>query len=269
MTTDAGNEETQRKHAYEHVLRSLHSAYNVLIECSLEIDDIQLDAPRNTRDINGMLQWARDIAARIYDTYPELSPPASEPPPRRWPADPEKSPAPHQLTREEALSRVQHHLELARLILQECGPFARELGITAGELEEHLAMVKEIHSAVLQEIWKDLPDRSSRRRWIRDWGMPDGVPEPPPPDRHEALGRLSDKLDTAGKVLDDCAQLIVDLELEPKLHLRAIGSCLATIFDIQQQVYSERPDLIPGFLKGAYELRRQEEQGRPESGAGS
>jgi hypothetical protein len=163
---------------------------------------------------------------------------------------------------------VRHHLELARLILQECGPFARELGITAGELEEHLAKVKDIHTAAVQEIWKDLPDRG-RRSWITDWGMPAGVPEPPPPDRHEALGRLSDKLYTAGKVLDDCAQLIVDLDLEPKLHLRAIGNCLATIFDIQQQVYSERPDLIPGFLKGAYELRRQEEQGRPETGAES
>lgn len=268
MTTDAGNEETQRKHAYEHVLRSLHSAYDVLIDCALEIDDIQLDAPRNTRDINRILQWTRDAAGEICDTYPELSQPASEPPLRRWPADPQKSPAPQQLTREEALSRVRHHLELARLILQECGPFTRELGITAGELEEHLAKVKDIHTAVVQEIWRDLPDRS-RRSWITDWGMPQGVPEPPAPDRHEALGRLSDKLHTAGQLLDDCAQLIVDLDLEPKLHLRAIGSCLATIFDIQQQVYSERPDLIPGFLKGAYELRRQEEQGRPETGAES
>jgi hypothetical protein len=268
MTTDAGNEETQRKHAYEHVLRSLHSAYDVLIECSLEIDDIHLDASRNRRDINLILGWVHDTCARIYEAYPELSPPVSEPPPRRWPADTGKSAAPDRLTREGALSRVQHHLELVRLILQECGPFARKLGITSGALEEQLAKVNDIHTAVVQEIWSDLPDRG-RRSWIRDWGMPEGLPEPPPPDRHEALGRLNDKLDAAAKVLGDCAQLIVDLELQPQLHLRAIGSCLATIFDIQQQVYGERPDLIPGFLKGAYDLRRQEEQGRPETGAES
>jgi hypothetical protein len=149
-------------------------------------------------------------------------------------------------------------LELARLILQECGPFSGALGIASAGLEEHLAKVKNIHAAVLKEIWKDLPD-AGRRGWIRHWGMPEGVPEPPPPDRHEAVGRLNEKLETAGKVLDDCAELIVELELEPKLHLYAIANCLATIFDIQGQIYAERPDLIPGFLKDAYELRRQEQ----------
>jgi len=264
MTADPGDEEAKRKHAYDHVLRSLHAARDVLIECCGEIDDLRLDAPRNTRDINLILHWFRDTSARIYKIYPELSPPVREPPPRRWPADPKKSPARRELTREEALYRVRHHLELARLILQECGPFAGELGIAYEGLGEHLAKVKDIHTAVLQEIWKDLPDRR-RRASIRNWGMPEGVPEPPPPDRHEALGRLNDKLETASKVLDDCAGLIVELELEPKLHLYAIANCLATIFEIQQQIYEERPDLIPGFLKDSYELRRQEQQGRAEN----
>jgi hypothetical protein len=264
MTIDPGDEEARRKHAYEHVLRSLHSAYDVLIECCHEIDDVRLDAPRNTSDINLILQWFRDATTQIYKIYPELSPPAREPPARRWPADPEKSPAPRELTRDEVLYRVRHHLELARLILQECGPFARELGITAEGLEEHLAKVKDIHTAVVKEIWKDLPD-PGRRGWIRNRGMPEGVPEPPPPDRHEALGRLNEKLATAGKVLDDCAELVVELELEPKLHLYAIANCLATIFEIQGQIYAERPDLIPGFLKDVYELRRQEQQGSAEN----
>ncbi len=253
-------QDASRRRAYEHVLRSIWSARDVLIECCHEIEDVGLNAARNTRDLNLILHWVHDTADRIYKICPELAPPEREPPLRRWPKDPGAQAAPPEMDRNRALHRLHHHLELARLILRESGPFARQLGFTAESLDEHLAKVKDAHTAVVQEIWKDKPD-AAKRSWIRDWGMPDGVPEPPPPDRSEALARLNEKLETASKVLDDCVQLAVETELEPRDHLRAIATCMATIFDIQQQIYAERPDLIPGFLKDAFALRREEETG--------
>jgi hypothetical protein len=132
------------------------------------------------------------------------------------------------------------------------------LGFPAEGLEDNLIRVGGVHTAVVQEIWKDKSD-AGKRAWVRSWGLPDGVPEPPPPNRGEALARLNDKLETAGKVLGDCAELVVETELGPLEHLRAIGTCLATIFDIQFQIYHERPDLTPRFLKDALELRREDE----------
>ncbi len=240
------------RQAYEHVLSSIWSAYEVLIECCHEIEDVGLDAARNTRDLNLILHWVHDTANQIYKLEPELAPPERELPLRRWPKDPHAPAATPDLDRNRALHRLNRNLELARLILQESGPFARQVGLSAS-LQEDLAKIKEVHTAVIQEIWKGNSD-AAKRSWVRDWGMPDGVPEPLPPDRNEALTRLNQKLETAGKLLDDCAELVVETELGPRDHLRAIGTCLATIFDIQHQIYEERPDLIPGYLKGAFKL---------------
>lgn len=254
--TAAKKDDASLRQAYEHVLSSIWSAYEVLIECCHEIEDVGLNPPRNTRDLNLILHWVHDTANQIYKTHPDLAPPKRELPLRRWPKDPNAESAPPELDRNRALYRLHHNLELARLILQESGPFARQLGLSEA-LEVDLSKIKDVHTAVIQEIWKDNSD-AAKRSWVRDWGLPDGVPEPPPPDRDEALVRLNDKLETAGKVLDDCAELVVETELGPRDHLRAIGTCLATIFDIQQQICEERPDLIPGFLKGAFELRRED-----------
>lgn len=253
--------EAERRHAYEHVLGSLHSIYDVLIECCHEIDDVPLDAARNTRDINVILEWIHGVNSSIYKLYPQFKPPEPEPPPRRWsknrsPSDPAGE---RRLTREDALIRLRHHLELVRVILQESWPFAQQLGLTTDGLEDHVASIKKLYDSVIEEIWGDLTDER-RRAWIRDWGQPEGVLEPPPPDRRRVLGRLNDKLETVGKTLDDCSELVVELELEPNEYLRAIGTCLATIFTIQQQIYEERPDLTPPFLRDSFEVRRQDDE---------
>ena len=260
MTKPLEDADATRKQAYAHILRSVQSAFYVLIECCHEINDLRLDAARNTHDMNVILGWVESVRSQIHKKYPDLAP-KREPLLRRWPADPRKSPAPRDLTRAQALFRLRHHLELAWLILHESGPFAGGLELAAHGLSEHLRKIEDVQRAVVQEIWKDLPNQR-KRDWVRERGLPEGVPEPPPLDRHDALGRLNEKLGTASQVLDDCAELIVELELEPKDSLRAVGSCLATIFDIQQQIYEERPDLIPGFLKDSYELRGQEKRRR-------
>jgi hypothetical protein len=264
MSPRKKGEDARKRQAYEHVLRSIQSAYEVLIECCHEIDDIDLDAARNTRDINGILRWVHETSSEIYRAVPELAPPPSEMPARRWPVDPTKA-AREEYSREDALYRLRHNLELVRLILRESGPFAGELDVDRLGLDAHLAKLNEVHAAVIQEIWKDRTDEQ-KRSWIRDWGMPDGVPEPPPPDRHEALERLNQKLEAAAKLLNDCAELVVELELGPRSHLRTVGTCLGTVFQIQHHIYDERPDLAPGFLKGALELKRKESQNEPGAG---
>jgi hypothetical protein len=72
---------------------------------------------------------------------------------------------------------------------------------------------------------------------------------------------LDEKLETAAKLLDDCAGLVVELDIyEGKLS--GIGTCLGIVFQVQERIYSERPDLLPQFLKGAYELRKSESKPR-------
>lgn len=261
MTEISEDPAAERKHAYEHVLESLHSIYDVLIECCHEIDDVQLDAARNTRDINGILEWIHGVNSSIYKLYPEFRPPKPEPPTRRWPKERSSSdPAEAlRLTRDDALLRLRHHLELARIILRESWPFAQRLGLATDGLEDHVARIEKLHESVIEEIWGDLTDER-RRAWIRDWGKPERVLEPPPPDRRRVIERLNDKLETVGKTLDECAELVVELELEPKEYLRAIGTSLATIFTIQHQIYEERPDLIPLFLRDSFEVRRQDDE---------
>jgi hypothetical protein len=258
--TAAKKDDASLRQAYEHVLGSIWSAYEVLIGCCHEIEDLELNAARNTRDLNRILHWVHETADQIYEIEPELAPPKREPPLRRWPKDPDAVAEPPELDRNRALHRLHRNLELARLILQESGPFARELGFLGDGLDENLKKVGDVDAAVFQEIWKDKSD-AGKRSWIRNWGMPAGVPEPPSPDRGQALERLNQKLETAAKVLDDCVQLAIETELEPRDHMRAIATCMATIFDIQQQIYEEQPHLIPGFLKGAFELRRKDKAG--------
>jgi hypothetical protein len=246
--------------SYEHILSLIRSASDVLVECCQEIEDIGLDAARNTRDINLILYWGYDTTKAIYRTEPDLAPSPAEKPPRRWPAD--GKPGKWQpYTRGQALFRLLHNLELVRVIFQESIQFAGERDIANEGLSEHLAKVESLHTLVVHEIWKTSDDRA-KRTWIRENGMPEGVTAPPPLDRSEALARLNTKLEAAAKLLNDCAELSVELELEPTTHLHAIASCLGIVFVIQNQIYDERPDLAPGFLKGAIELREQESKER-------
>ena len=252
------SEAERRKEAYEHILQSLSSAWYVLIECAWEIDDIGLDPALNNRDINRVLNWIYETKPEIYEAVPELAPPERPMPRRRWATDPKRR-GYKKYTREQALSRLQRNLELAGLILRESVPVARSIRL-GKKVGERLKAVEEVRIKLAQEIWKDLPDRR-KRLWIADGKKPKGVAEPPPADRAKGLERLNEKLETASKLLNDCAELVVQLDM-PNGKVSAVGTCLALIFDIQERIYKERPDLIPQFLKGAYELREREAKER-------
>jgi hypothetical protein len=243
-----------RREAYEHILNSLASAHDVLIECAWEIDDIRLDPALNNRDINRVLNWMFEVREEIYQTVPELAPPPKPTPRRRWATDPKRR-GRARYTRDQALYRLEHNLNLAGLILRESLPFARSLRL-GKKVSERLASVEDVRTKLAQEIWKELPDHLKRLR-VAEGRQPKGVAEPPPADRDKGLARLNEKLETASKLLNDCAELVVELDM-PNGKVSAVGTCLALIFDVQDRVWKERPDLIPQFLKGAYELRERE-----------
>lgn len=60
---------------------------------------------------------------------------------------------------------------------------------------------------------------------------------------------LDKRLRRSSKLLDACATAIRDLELNSEDNIRRIGEALASIFEIQNQIYELRPDLTPGYLK--------------------
>jgi 2-methylisocitrate lyase-like PEP mutase family enzyme len=64
-----------------------------------------------------------------------------------------------------------------------------------------------------------------------------------------SLDTLNAELERAGKMLDDCAGVIKDLDLDPRANIGHIGQALAAIFEIQFQICRERPDLTPTLLK--------------------
>ena len=67
--------------------------------------------------------------------------------------------------------------------------------------------------------------------------------------RELSLDYLDHRIHRASRILDDCAGLIRDLELSPQQNIRRIGESLATIFEIQREIYRLRPDLMPEYLK--------------------
>jgi len=71
-----------------------------------------------------------------------------------------------------------------------------------------------------------------------------------------ALGLIDRDLWEARRVLDRVARRIRDANFLVKENLFRVGHALVHIFDIQEEVHRERPDLIPQYLRGTdYETR--------------
>jgi len=64
-----------------------------------------------------------------------------------------------------------------------------------------------------------------------------------------SLDRLDRQLTRSARMLDDCAGLVRDLELNPKENIRKIGEALVKVFEIHGQIYEKRLDLTPEHLK--------------------
>ena len=63
-----------------------------------------------------------------------------------------------------------------------------------------------------------------------------------------SLDRLNRQLTKSARTLDDSARLIRDLDFG-KENIGRIAEALVQIFEIQNQIYEQRPDLTPEHLK--------------------
>ena len=64
-----------------------------------------------------------------------------------------------------------------------------------------------------------------------------------------SLDRLEELLVQAGKLLDEAANEIRDLDFSASSNISAIGEALGKIFDVRGKIYLLRPDLRPDYLK--------------------
>lgn len=77
---------------------------------------------------------------------------------------------------------------------------------------------------------------------------------------HRPLADIDRKLSKAAKLLDAAAADIRDADLKPGENIPKIGSALATIFEIQHQIYRHEPALAPAFLKKARAIAETRER---------
>lgn len=67
---------------------------------------------------------------------------------------------------------------------------------------------------------------------------------------------LNNLLDETVQNADQCSKLLLDIEeLDTVTNTRKIGTALAQLLDLQNQIYRLRPDLLPTHLKAATESR--------------
>ena len=74
-------------------------------------------------------------------------------------------------------------------------------------------------------------------------------PDEPDITEELALDSLDARLTRAARLLDQSAALIRDLDLDSETNIRKIGEALANVFEIQNDIYEKRPDLMPDHLK--------------------
>ena len=63
-----------------------------------------------------------------------------------------------------------------------------------------------------------------------------------------SLDCLDEQLRKVAEILDRCARLIVDLNLNTHQNLKRIGEALQRLFEIEGEIYELRPDLTPEYL---------------------
>jgi hypothetical protein len=64
-----------------------------------------------------------------------------------------------------------------------------------------------------------------------------------------SLEHLNELLAKSGELLDQAANEVRDLQLNPDQNVRKLGEVLVSIFEIRLQVFEQRPDLEPDYLK--------------------
>ncbi len=173
------------------------------------------------------------------------------------------------------LNHLDRRLTRASRILGDCAGLVRDLDLNRREnirrTGEAIGKIAEIQKEIYQlrpDIMPSYMGRTppsqveferikeeNRRGWRR---------------KEATLEYLDARLRQATRLLDICATSIVDLKLGPEKGLRRIAEAMLEVFDIQNEIYKLRPDLMPDFLKEppdpamADEIRRQVYEMRPD-----
>jgi hypothetical protein len=226
------------------LLDQLEIAAGALHESAHWVNEIDLNRRESLKKINQSLMAIYAHRDTIFQECPELAPPT---PDRLW-SDVDK---PHE--RNDVLYRLFDQLCFADEVLRDAAVRVSALGLHPGVGKYTMASTLDRTTAMKQAVSLELDQlREAKARTEAD--------EPvEPQNRSEMLGRLDQDLALASRVLNDCAGLFRDLDLKPADNIRTVADCLATISDIQWQTYQERPDLVPDFLRDAFE-RQQREQ---------
>jgi DNA-binding ferritin-like protein len=61
--------------------------------------------------------------------------------------------------------------------------------------------------------------------------------------------KLEELLAGASRLLDQAAEQVRDLGLHPDRNIRKIGEAIVLTSEIRKEVYDQRPDLMPDYLK--------------------
>lgn len=226
------------------LLDELQIVAGALHESAHWVNEIDLNRRENLKQINESIMAIYLHQGAIYEHRPELAPPT---PDRLW-SDVDR---PHK--RKDVLRRLFDELRFADEVLRDAAIRVSALGLHPGSGKYTMASALARTTAMKQAVSLELDQlREAKARTEAD--------EPAKPrNRREVLGRLNQDLTLASRVLDNCAGLFRDLDLKPADNIRTVADCLGTISDIQWQVYQARPDLIPDFLRDAFE-RQQREQ---------
>jgi hypothetical protein len=68
---------------------------------------------------------------------------------------------------------------------------------------------------------------------------------------------LDKQLTAAAEILAGSTKYIKELDFRRRENIRLVGEALAHIFTILDQIYEERPDLMPRHLRDARDMQQQ------------
>jgi hypothetical protein len=64
-----------------------------------------------------------------------------------------------------------------------------------------------------------------------------------------SLDHLNDLLSRSGKLLDEAAREVANVQLNPEQNVKKIAQVLMAIFEIRLEIFQQRPDLKPEYLE--------------------
>ncbi len=242
MTRNPRAPKDERQEKLEQLLQQLDIAAGALHESIHWVNQIDFNRQEDLRALTEALMAIYAHRDVVFEERPDLAPPK---PDRIW-SDVNR---PHE--RKDVLDRLFDQLRFADQILRDATARVTALGLHSGSGKYTMASTLERTAAMTREVGMELDVLAKTN------AMPGAAKRVEPQDRSETLALLDQDLTLASHVLDNCAGLFRDLDLDP-VNVRTIADCLASISDVHWQIYQERPDLVPDLLRDVFERQQRQ-----------